>query len=308
MLVLCYHKVCHVSNDWNNISIPIDSFYEQMKYIKKNFNIIEIDKLKDNIDDENAICVTFDDGYDDCYNYVLPIINELNIPITIFISTKCIDTTNEDWCNEISYLILQGCNYPLNFVYQSDDLNIIYETETMEQRKFFHKQIEKTMMCCNQQTRTKLLNEIRKWSKNCHENKRNNFYILNKKQIQILSKNKLITIGAHTVNHPSLGSLSVKEQESEIYHSIIDLENIINQKVYAFAYPFGGRESYSLETIEILKKIGINISFTTTYKRKNKNFSLYEIPRICISENNLNEFIEKINLYRSKKSYYYSKD
>ena len=308
MLVLCYHKVCNVSNDWNNISIPIDSFYEQMKYIKNNFNVIELDKIKDNIDDENAICITFDDRYDDCYKNVLPIIDELNIPITIFISTKCIDTLNEDWCNEISYLILQGFNYPFSFVYQDNDYNITFKTKTIEQRKSFHKQIEKIMMCCNQQTRTKLLNKIRKWSECCHDNKRNNFHMLNKKQIQILSKNKLVTIGAHTVNHPLLGSLSVDEQKKEINGSLMTLKNIIKQNVNAFAYPFGGRESYSLETIKILKKQGIDIAFTTTYKRKNKNFSLYEIPRVCINESNLNEFIEKINLYKNKKSYYYSKD
>lgn len=49
----------------------------------------------------NAFAVTFDDGYENNYTHAFPILKELNVPATIFLATKYLDTNNpfpfDDW-------------------------------------------------------------------------------------------------------------------------------------------------------------------------------------------------------------------
>ena len=49
----------------------------------------------------NVFAVTFDDGYENNYLNALPILRELNVPATIFVATKYLDTDRpfpfDDW-------------------------------------------------------------------------------------------------------------------------------------------------------------------------------------------------------------------
>ena len=121
-----------------------------------------------------------------------------------------------------------------------------------------------------------------------------------------MSESRYVTIGCHTVTHRSLGKLDYQEQYNEINSSKKVLESIIEKKIEQFAYPFGGPTDYDVSTIEILKDLEFRCAYSTTYKRKSLSFSQYEIPRVCINECSMDDFIAKFDFYKNKESYYYS--
>lgn len=85
-----YHSVAE-NSEFSTVR-PAD-FAAQMAYLKKRkFNIIKLTALaqilinKKNIPPKTVV-LTFDDGYEDNYRYVWPILKQYNFPATFFVST-----------------------------------------------------------------------------------------------------------------------------------------------------------------------------------------------------------------------------
>lgn len=97
--VLMYHSVSNdkASGKLTNLRITRDSFLEQMDYLKKNnFTTLTIDQLRDFLINnkqipEKSVILTFDDGYEDNYTNVYPILKQYGFKATIFIETNNID-------------------------------------------------------------------------------------------------------------------------------------------------------------------------------------------------------------------------
>lgn len=95
-------------------------------------------------------------------------------------------------------------------------------------------------------------------------------------QLQKLSDSPLIEIGCHTVSHPHLSKLSYEEQMVEIMQSKKCIEDIINEPLRYFSYPFG---DYDQNTINILKKTGFKAAFAVQPKKRIMDGN-YQHPRI----------------------------
>ena len=81
---LIYHAFgMRLSHDTYGISIPIDKFREHMMFIKENF---EVEPLSTSFSSNFTISITIDDGYKDTM-YAADILNKLNIPFTLFITS-----------------------------------------------------------------------------------------------------------------------------------------------------------------------------------------------------------------------------
>lgn len=87
--ILMFHDVkTYAGGTW---SISADNFRKRMEFLLENgYTPVAFEQLVDYVDGvvtlpEKPVCITFDDGYYSNYKHVLPIITELNIPITVFV-------------------------------------------------------------------------------------------------------------------------------------------------------------------------------------------------------------------------------
>lgn len=287
MLVLCYHKVNNcINDDWNQITVKQDVFFEQMRYLKDNFKLCSTNDVA--LGKEN-IAITFDDGYEDFYVNAFPIISEMNIPVTIFVTTGNIDSENEDWCNELSNRIVTAKDMESMCF-----LNHSFEMQSLEKRLQTNRQVFKLLKSMNNRDRESAIAQLNAIVHNTPL-PRPHYKYLSSEMLYSLSKSNLVTIGAHTVTHPSLASLLPEELDYEITASKNRIERIIGRTVDQFAYPFGGQTDYDEEVIKTLIGKGFKLAFTTSRKQKTPNNLLYEISRVCISENDMYSFVEKIN-------------
>jgi peptidoglycan/xylan/chitin deacetylase (PgdA/CDA1 family) len=94
-------------------------------------------------------------------------------------------------------------------------------------------------------------------------------------QLREIDRDGLITIGAHTLNHPILANESDETSKQEILDSIRGLENILEHEVKYFAYPNGTPNlDFTVREIEILKNANCSLAFSA----EKKNFTLTDIP------------------------------
>ncbi|GAA6183905.1 polysaccharide deacetylase family protein [Aliiglaciecola sp. NS0011-25] len=114
-VVLLYH---HVSTDTPaSTSISPEKFSEHMAYLQKNHNVIALQTLIESIQNdlplpENAVAITFDDGYQNIADNAHPILLKYGFPYTIFISPDLIGKQNHqlDW-PQIAKMSKQGVSF-----------------------------------------------------------------------------------------------------------------------------------------------------------------------------------------------------
>lgn len=96
--VLMYHSVMYEKG--NQLRIPKEKFYDQMKYLKDNeYTTLTLDELynflvNNKLVPEKSIVITFDDGYVDNYTNAYPVLKEFGFKATIFVITCTVDTNS----------------------------------------------------------------------------------------------------------------------------------------------------------------------------------------------------------------------
>ena len=112
-LILCYHNVADERNairGWlaKNRSIPAANFEQQMRWLVAHCEVVSLDDLMSATNRSNKIrvAITFDDGYLNNLEVVMPILERLNIPMTWFVSTGFMDNPGEiPWWDMIDLLV-----------------------------------------------------------------------------------------------------------------------------------------------------------------------------------------------------------
>lgn len=297
VLSLYYHRVNVLERDYNLLCVSPIKFRQQMLYLKNNYQIARFEDDW-NLLDTDAVVVTFDDGYLDNLKYAVPILEELEIPATIFLSTGGLDRMKEFWWDELEQILIVGENFPPSLQLKDDEFHCKWNTSTYEYRKNCYLGLHylmKNYICADK--REEWLVQLWNWRGQKRRVREKNLP-LSPDDCRKLVETRMISIGAHTVSHPSLANLDKKEQEWEIKTSVEELSRILNQEITLFSYPFGNPGvDFDDDTIEICRKCGIQKAASTEYALWHSVTSPYRIPRKVVRDWNISEFENKIKEY-----------
>jgi peptidoglycan/xylan/chitin deacetylase (PgdA/CDA1 family) len=101
---------------------------------------------------------------------------------------------------------------------------------------------------------------------------------------KLLNQNELlscakagVTIGSHTLTHPRLTEVDDKTANNEIKLSKMHLQDILQQEVKHFAYPYG---LYDPNHLEIIEEAGYESACSTRSGFNRNNINLFELRRI----------------------------
>ena len=107
--VLMYHRVADVEADPWQLAVSAENFEAQLKILKKRFAVISVDELGHQLSRkqvrQNAMCLTFDDGYVDNYTTAKPLLEKHHLPATFFISTYFLQNGQPFWWDELQEMI-----------------------------------------------------------------------------------------------------------------------------------------------------------------------------------------------------------
>ncbi len=96
--VLMYHKVSENETDF--LTVTTHQLREQLQWLKSHYHFITLRDLTGHLSlgkklPENALLITFDDGYANNYSLAYPVFKALNIPFCIFLVGDFIGKTLE---------------------------------------------------------------------------------------------------------------------------------------------------------------------------------------------------------------------
>lgn len=104
---------------------------------------------------------------------------------------------------------------------------------------------------------------------------------LSTKELKALDADPLCTIGAHTVSHPKLDTLTRGQQYQEISTSKQTLESILGHEVCHFSFPHGAHND---DTLAICRELGIQTAVQSWGGPLHRGEHLEILPRINIKQ------------------------
>lgn len=243
--------------------------------LKRQYNIVpisEIEKFYYHGHKLRNVChITFDDGDSSFYIKVFPLLKKHQIPVSIFVSPKAASEQINFWFQEIRDYdsstimdILHNGNFMGHPTPQGPSVYAALKDMTLDN---IWRVIDKYQKMTNTPP------------KPCMN--------MTPSQLIELKNSMLVNIGAHTLNHPILKNENNETATHEIKTSIDELGNLLNTKIKYFAYPNGFPNlDFGTREIEILKKCGIALSFSTEKKSFSKGDNPLSIPRNGLSYGN----------------------
>jgi len=275
--ILSYHSVL-VNSDYLRPGVPSAREFEwQMALISKYFSPLSLleagRRLKDGSLPENAICVTFDDGYRDNLEVAAPILQKRSIPATFFIATAFQNGAImwNDWIIES----IRSCTASSITV---DSLGLIELPLTSDVEKL--SATHRLIMAIKYKApvlRQRYVEIVKNYGDPGWFEKLK----LMLSSDEILQLHRMgFCIGGHTDNHPILKCLDGESAKMEIEVGRDKLSELLGEEVEVFAYPNGKFEvDYSELHVELVEKAGFSLAVTTHKGVSTRDSDIFQLPR-----------------------------
>ena len=265
--IINYHNFYINKKIENEMFIDKEIFNSQMRYFQKYCNLININNLHENISiKNNNLLLTIDDG-DDSILLIENIINELEIQLCLFLPIG---------------LMLEDNNIDL---YRSRCLHHIFNINKFHKKNIDLEKFFKKIF-------TFKFKKIKKFEKFLNKKNKNQDYVIKRKKIDFnkikkLSQNNNFILGSHSMSHVNLKDIPSNWLNWEIKKSL-EYINSINGNNKIFSIPYGHKNSFNNQVIDLLNNYNIKYIFTS-------------LNIINISHNN---YYGRIYILNSKNSYY----
>jgi len=254
--ILAYHDIARESH--LGLQVPSRVFDRHMNYLREqNYNIIGLDEAAEILASgkkipPDTVAITFDDGYKSIYTTVFPIVRKYGIPITVFVSIKPV----EENCALFVDSIIYGIN---NTRKSCIDLTLWDMTRLPLTSRLYKEEASRKIISRSkampQKERQRFLDFIFSELGVDRDAEGLKDMMLNWDEIKELSKNG-VSFGAHTVNHPCLAGIPLKDADEEISESRKILEEKIGKEVTSFAYPYGSKYDITKGVRDLVEKAG----------------------------------------------------
>lgn len=286
-ICLMYHRLTVETFDPDSfcpnagLSVSVEAFERQLAYFTKNYNCLSVAEavsaLKEASLPKRSLILTFDDGYRDNFSLALPLLKQYQVPATIFVSTAFIDNKLKPWWDELA-LVLEYADR-ISFKWQGRTYKFLLRSIKEKYRAFNN--LDALFKTLDIQGRAELLRLIKGKE---FSSISANLPMLSAEELFEFSREPLITIGAHTVNHAALRPLTKSAQYQELSESKRYLTELLGKTPAYMAYPYGEAGQVKSAETEVAKELGYEAAFTTRSGQLHSEHSehLFALPRVAI--------------------------
>jgi len=273
--------------------VKASDFKEQMSFLKKYFDVVTIDEALMRVASSERYpkpfaVVTFDDGYKGNLTCVLPIIEELKIPVTVYIASQSVERGTPYWYDRIIALLDHNKEMTVNLTK--------YGLGQYELKKCKNEKVNWSVM---QQLLTALKTLLPQLREEAVDDILGNvanmsvkLEMLSVEDIVLLSSSPFVTIGGHSHCHNILPQLSDVDLKISININRNKLIKWTKQDIVHFSYPNG---DFDKRVTAAVKNEGYVSAVTTKGKQWTMAVNAFELPRYGVGRfDSLGLFIARL--------------
>lgn len=290
LTILLYHGVTKSENigiqNYNKKHILEHEFRLQMQYLKVNCTVLSMDEVleihKNGLDyPNNAVVVTFDDGFENNFSIAAPILIDCSIPATFYLSSGMINTDLMFWVDELECCFNETDNTHISIEWGSEAFQFSLENSDMKIRALeYVKSLCKNVPVID---KNNLLDMVKEATNIVPKNKNSaNYKILSWNQVREMNNSPLFIFGGHTLYHDILSKQTNDSMELDIVTSIKLLEYNLGSTIRHYSYPEGQENHYGADTVASLKANGIYCSPSAICGTNNKTVDMFNLKRIMV--------------------------
>jgi peptidoglycan/xylan/chitin deacetylase (PgdA/CDA1 family) len=275
LLILIYHRVHSRPDPMFPGEVDAARFDWQMTLLRQYCNPMPlaagVEGLRRGDLPPRAVAVTFDDGYADNATVALPILQKHAIPATFFVAAGFLDG-GRMWNDSV----IEAVRLAPGDILETGSIGLgRLPTANAAQRGTAASAVLDRIKHLPPVRRAAAVEEL------CSSVgvALPDDLMMTSEQVRELSAAGM-EIGAHTMTHPILRTLSDEEARNEIQESRAVLEGIIGRPVRAFAYPNGRPgDDYTGRDRAIVESLGFDCAPSTRWGVASAQSDPYQLPR-----------------------------
>jgi peptidoglycan/xylan/chitin deacetylase (PgdA/CDA1 family) len=320
-IILLYHRVSTLDSDPWGICVSPENFAEQLAYLSRHFQVMSLSALVQALESGKlpraAVVLTFDDGYSDNLYHGRPLLERFDAPATVFVTSGAVDSTQEFWWDELEQLLLRPSVLPSQLEIEIDGRAHRWALETdaklaggdqriypdwrageaaPTRRHEVYYSIYRLLRPLSTPIVETVMEQLRTLT-GIEGSARESHRTLRAEELAELARNDLVEIGSHTVSHPLLSRQPWNHQKKEIEESKRFLEDVLERPVESLAYPHGGQNDFSEESMRLAREAGYSSACAAFQGYVSRGVDRFKLPRLSIGDWSGEELQRRLRFY-----------
>lgn len=286
--IFCMHRVSDLEDGkiiWNeNMKIPPSDLDRIITYVKERYDIIRLEDVPMRMKEKHKrkfVVFSLDDGYKDNYYHALKVFQKHDVPFTVFLCSDFMDRKAILWWYTLEDIVLTNETVTLGN-------GKIFNCKTKTDKELAFLKIREEILKLEQ---VDLENQIKSLFCNYSFDlyKKNEELCMSWEDVKQMTKERLVTLGAHTEHHFNLAKLPTKQAvKDEILSGLDKLQKYGNVQTSVFAYPYGSPTEVGSQVEKALEELsdtfilavgGTSDKFVTDRTKDN-----YLLPRFMLEK------------------------
>lgn len=315
LTVLTYHRIADPAQarrfDHAVVDATPEQFDRQLEFLGAHFRIIGIDEILEHVRGAplppNSVLITFDDGYRDCHEVALPILERHRARAVFFISTSYVEQRRMYWWDRIAYVLGRSHRERILIEYPErreltvdgtggravkDLLALVKRHRELDLDRFLAEMTRAAGVDWDPDLERELADEL----------------IMTWDQIADLARAGM-DVQSHTRTHRVLHTLATGELAQELEGSRRDIEDHVGTRVRALAYPVGHPISRRQEIVDAVRAAGYQLGFSNASgpNRARTQIDPFDVRRLAMDVTMSDEMFHSVMAIPSmarKKAYH----
>ena len=262
--------------------LDVNLFQQQISFLKRKFHIVTMEEVIDAFETrnelpENAVLLTFDDGYIDHYTYVFPILEDAGVQGSFFIPGKTFSTHELLDVNKVHYIlasahmdkllsdVFERMNYYRGIEFDFPSNKELF-AEFAKANRFdtketiFVKRMLQTVL--PEKLRNHISSDLFEKYVGVSEEKLAYELYMTREQIRTIKRHGMF-IGIHGYDHYWLGNLSIEQMQADVSKALVVMDEFIDSTHWVMNYPYG---NYNRDVLNYISEHGACLGMTTEVK------------------------------------------
>jgi peptidoglycan/xylan/chitin deacetylase (PgdA/CDA1 family) len=293
-----YHRVAHDGRDPHHLQVSPEHFAAHLEWLRSTAAVVPLTEALERKDHARVV-LTLDDGYVDNLTEAKPLLERLGLPATVFVTSGLVGSRRGFWVDRLASLLLDGGTPPperhlaLEIAGRAFLLDIGSAPARVRAHALVHHRLRRLPPAEIDAVIADISRALARTPtvpEDCLP--------LSVDELRQLADGGTVTIGAHTVTHAMLSSLTERDQRDELERGREQLEAILGGAVQTLAYPYGDELAFDATSVKLARE---TFDLAVTAQRGDASVAPdpHRLPRVYVGDWAVDELAARLALWLS---------